>query len=220
MAERKLAEQDDVPHRLIDTAIRLYGEKGTQGVSLREITRQAGVLNESAVRYYFGNKQGLLDAVMCSIRDELEPMQKPELARLQMEMDKGRLDVASVMTGFSAPLLSLHVRDPARVKLMARMIREEGSAGQDLLLKHFGPVIWVTESFLRKLLPDKDPDILRLHFFLAINNLLNGLCDMSLLWRLPAVEDPEGHFHLSEGDLIRHFMAYLVAGVSTGQSDS
>jgi DNA-binding transcriptional regulator YbjK len=45
---------------LIKKAIELYGERGCQAVSGREIIRQAGILNEAAIRYYFGNKQGLL----------------------------------------------------------------------------------------------------------------------------------------------------------------
>jgi AcrR family transcriptional regulator len=53
---------DEVRAKLIATATELYGARGTHAVSAREIQRAAGVLNEAAVRYYFGDKLGLLSA--------------------------------------------------------------------------------------------------------------------------------------------------------------
>jgi len=48
--------------RILDTAERLFAEKGFDGVSVREITTKAGC-NVASVNYYFGNKKGLYLAV-------------------------------------------------------------------------------------------------------------------------------------------------------------
>lgn len=48
---------------LIETAERLYAERGINGVSLREIVAGAGQRNTGAVRYHFGSKRELVDAV-------------------------------------------------------------------------------------------------------------------------------------------------------------
>lgn len=50
--------------RLLLTAERLFAERGINGVSVRELSRAAGLGNHSAVSYYFGSKQRLLYAIM------------------------------------------------------------------------------------------------------------------------------------------------------------
>lgn len=49
--------------RLIETAERLFAERGVYGVSLREIGVEAGQRNTGAVRYHFGTKEQLVNAV-------------------------------------------------------------------------------------------------------------------------------------------------------------
>jgi AcrR family transcriptional regulator len=48
---------------LIDAAERLFGERGINAVSLREVAVAAGQRNNSAVRYQFGSRHGLVDAI-------------------------------------------------------------------------------------------------------------------------------------------------------------
>lgn len=50
--------------RLLDVAEDLCGRKGIEGVSLREIAAAAGQRNNSAVRYHFKDKAGLVAALM------------------------------------------------------------------------------------------------------------------------------------------------------------
>lgn len=51
----------DAPERLIRAAIELFGRKGFEGTSTRQIARDAGV-NISGIAYHFGGKQGLYEA--------------------------------------------------------------------------------------------------------------------------------------------------------------
>jgi AcrR family transcriptional regulator len=48
---------------LIDVAEELFASRGIAGVSLREIGRLAGCANTGAVRYHFGDRDGLVAAV-------------------------------------------------------------------------------------------------------------------------------------------------------------
>lgn len=50
--------------RLVDAGEALFAERGIDGVSLREITAAAGVRNASALQYHFGDRAGLLRAVL------------------------------------------------------------------------------------------------------------------------------------------------------------
>jgi AcrR family transcriptional regulator len=58
--------------RLMDVAERLYVERGPDDVSLREILREAGQRNQSALQYHFGGRRGLLDAIAQRRQAQLE----------------------------------------------------------------------------------------------------------------------------------------------------
>jgi len=49
---------------LILKAQELFAQKGIDAVSLNEINKAAGQKNTSAMHYHFGNKQGLIDAII------------------------------------------------------------------------------------------------------------------------------------------------------------
>jgi AcrR family transcriptional regulator len=50
--------------RLLATAEELYGGQGIDAVSLREIQRASGVKNVNALQYHFGDRAGLLTALL------------------------------------------------------------------------------------------------------------------------------------------------------------
>ncbi len=89
---------------LIDAAERLIGELG-HGVSLRDVAQAAGQRNNSAVHYHFGDRDGLVQAVL---RARLGPQ---EVRRTQMlaELDAaGRGDdVPSLVSVLVVPMLEV-----------------------------------------------------------------------------------------------------------------
>lgn len=202
-----------VPERLIATAIREYGARGTQAISLREIQRKAGVLNEAAVRYYFKNRQGLLDQCLHTVAQRFVPIFDEIWKDLESSVDASKRQPRHVVTAVVVSFYSLWSEQEEAVQLVARMIREEGAEGQCMLLKHFGHVIWRMESALQQLLPQKSAKALRLHCFLAINNIVNGMVDQSLLWQLPAVGEGQGRFQLEQEQLAQGFIEYVSAGL-------
>jgi AcrR family transcriptional regulator len=50
--------------RLLATATRLFAERGLDGVSLREIIREAGIKHATAIQYHYRDREGLLAAIM------------------------------------------------------------------------------------------------------------------------------------------------------------
>jgi AcrR family transcriptional regulator len=60
---RKARETLASREALIDAAERLFGRSGLDGVSFRQITQEAGALNNFAVQYHFGDKAGLVRAI-------------------------------------------------------------------------------------------------------------------------------------------------------------
>jgi AcrR family transcriptional regulator len=58
--------------QILRAAERLFAEHGINGVSLREINREAGQSNTGAVQYYFGDRDGLVLAVIARHRHDDE----------------------------------------------------------------------------------------------------------------------------------------------------
>ncbi|MDE1172083.1 MAG: helix-turn-helix domain containing protein [Parvibaculaceae bacterium] len=54
----------DTRIRLVAAAEKLFGEHGLNGVTLKEITKEAGQKNESALHYHFGGKPKLVEAIL------------------------------------------------------------------------------------------------------------------------------------------------------------
>ena len=57
-AEGGYQRGEETRARLIDSAMRLFGERGFGAATTRDIAVDAGV-NAPALQYYFGNKEGL-----------------------------------------------------------------------------------------------------------------------------------------------------------------
>ncbi|QNK01408.1 CerR family C-terminal domain-containing protein [Dyella telluris] len=64
------ARGDETRQRIIDAAIKLFGEHGFAGASTRDIAAAAGV-NPPALQYYFENKEGVYLACAQFITDDL-----------------------------------------------------------------------------------------------------------------------------------------------------
>ena len=96
------------PDRLIETAQRLIGVHGVDGISLRQIGKAAGSGNNYAVQYHFGSATGLIRAILERNLPQLETMRTHMLA----EADKQALlsDIRTLVDILFRPLVD-HVDD-------------------------------------------------------------------------------------------------------------
>lgn len=202
----------DAASSLIAAGIKLIAKKGTK-VSLREIQRKAGALNEGAIRYYFGGKEGFISACMEDISKRFRVIIAHEFVAFEGMKSQRAVTVEDAASSLVTAFRQLWLQDNNSVWFMARMSREEGDFGRDLLISCFDFVIWRLEAELKVLLPQKKTDMIRLHLFLAINNVLNGLVDQDFLWRLPGTDGHE-RFQLDHDDFLRGFIKYITAGMS------
>ena len=62
-AKKKKIETVDTREQLLKTAAKLFGEKGFEAVSTRELAKAADV-NIAMIAYYFGSKEGLFKAMI------------------------------------------------------------------------------------------------------------------------------------------------------------
>lgn len=89
---------------LIAAAEVLYAERGIDGVSLREINAAAGARNASAVQYHFGDRQGLLRAILAKHRPAVEASRHQLLDRCDAS---GAADLRSLSAALVHPLADL-----------------------------------------------------------------------------------------------------------------
>ena len=67
--------------RLIAAAEQLYAAQGIDAVSLREIQRASGVKNAAAMQYHFGDRAGLLTALLDKHSRDIEQRRNALLDR-------------------------------------------------------------------------------------------------------------------------------------------
>jgi AcrR family transcriptional regulator len=78
--------------RLVLVAERLFAVRGIEGVSLRQIATEAGSGNNSAVRYHFGSKSGLVSAIFQHRLPQIVSQRRLLIARCDPSDLRSRLE--------------------------------------------------------------------------------------------------------------------------------
>jgi AcrR family transcriptional regulator len=102
----------DVRDSLIRAAEALFAERGSDGVSLREINATAGATNASAIQYHFGDRRGLVRAV---------------LAKHELEIERRRHQLLDVYEGRAEP--DVRALAAALVEPLAAELSTDGGIG-------------------------------------------------------------------------------------------
>lgn len=148
--------------RILDTANKLFAERGVEGVSLRELTVKAGV-NIAAVHYHFGSKDGILPELFARSSKPIVKWRLDLLEKVRRHPD-GRPFLDDVLEAFLRPALQSGRRQNAAfVHLRARLALERDEAKRGVLSKTF-------DASSRK-------------FLAAISEALPGLPRSELYWR-------------------------------------
>jgi AcrR family transcriptional regulator len=87
--------------RLIRAAEQLFAEHGIEGASLREVNRRAGQSNTGAVQYHFGDRKGLLLAIIAKHWSDNEPRRH---ALLDQYEESGEDDLRVLAAALVLPL--------------------------------------------------------------------------------------------------------------------
>lgn len=98
----KPAARSDVRDRLLAAAETLFAGAGVDAVSLREINAAAGAGNASAIQYHFGDRAGLLRAVLAKHHPAVESRRHALLD--QIEADGRSADLRALAAALVRPL--------------------------------------------------------------------------------------------------------------------
>jgi len=99
MARPVHADADATRRRILGAATALFAERGPAGGSIRAIAKDAGV-SLSMVHHYFGNKDGLYDACVDAMYDELAELGTELAASLGKGGGLSELVERAVRVGF------------------------------------------------------------------------------------------------------------------------
>jgi AcrR family transcriptional regulator len=108
--------------QLIRAAERLFAERGIEVVSLREINRAAGQRNATALQYHFGDRRGLVRAILARHELDVEAHRHLLLDELELRDD---VDVRAWSAALVLPVAKkLSDRDRGRefLRIMAELI--------------------------------------------------------------------------------------------------
>lgn len=158
--------------RILDSAERLFAERGFDGVSLRRIIGEAKV-NLAAVHYHFHSKEALLDAVFARRIETVNSERMAWLDRVEAAAGGRPLAVEQILEVLLIPVVRL-ARDPSRngptfCRLFGRLIAEGGTRLPVLFKKHMGESLKRFLPVMQQALPDLPPLELfwRLHFVMG-----------------------------------------------------
>jgi AcrR family transcriptional regulator len=102
--------------KLVSTARALFAERGVEAVSLREISRDAGQGNVSALQYHFGDRASLLGAVLDPHNREVDARRAALLDDIEARGElHGRVLAAALVRPAAAMLDSTAGREYLRI---------------------------------------------------------------------------------------------------------
>jgi AcrR family transcriptional regulator len=145
--------------RILDAAEQLFAQRGFYGVSLRDITRAAGV-DVALVGYHFGGKRELFAAVF---ERRAEVLNRERLQQLE-EVRRGALPGApaleAIISAFTRPLLERAARGGAGWKsyfALLAYLHHSPEFGSGLMTRHFDPLVERFVAVMREALPRCPP---------------------------------------------------------------
>jgi len=179
-----MTEKVDTKSRILDSAEKLFGMKGFDGTSLRDITTAAEV-NLAAINYHFQSKDSLIDAIVAR---RIEPVNKKRFEML--DAAGSHPTVEQILTAFMAPVMQVKVDSLA--PLIGRILSNPELFVERVFHKHLAPVSQSFVEALSKALPELPPSeiLWRLHFSVGVMThtmlwgriypkITNGVCEMS-----------------------------------------
>lgn len=189
-------ERISTKDRILDAAEALFSERGYYGVSIREITRLAGV-ELALANYHFGPKEELFRQVFARRAEEHCQAFEKELAEVMRAAGDRPPKPEAVIRAFCVPIFQKAAHAGPGWKAYVRLMSRSAASGRDQVFLHslnerYDPVVQRFIVALRQALPAADDkNIYYAFYFLqgalvyilaepgTIDRLSGGLCDSS-----------------------------------------
>ena len=205
--------------RILDTAEHLFARHGFHRISLRDITREAGV-NTASVNYHFGNRESLVREV---IERRLIPVNSERIRRLDalQARDDDSISVQSILRAFVEPSVKLLTRDPAArdfVGIIGQGMADPDETIKKVFMEQVRPVFARMAVLLARAMPHVPQDTinLRLHCFIgafAHCMRMMGVQSLHSVDGVPGIGSWQNDVMQSADHIMNSMMAFCVAGM-------
>ncbi len=206
----------DTKIRILDTAERLFAQKGFDAVSLRTIIASAKV-NLAAVHYHFGSKQALIHAVISRRLRPINEERLTQLAEVRIKAGRRPVKLEHVLECLFRPLFRVQANPkagPTFARLVGRVIGERNEGLQKFMMSELAEVIIEFGAAFCTALPGlaKEEADWRSHFMAGA--MAHTLCNADLLVRLTGTDADASVFETTVQRLFDFTAAGLRARVS------
>jgi AcrR family transcriptional regulator len=158
----------DTKYNLILSALELFAENGVDAVSMRTINNAAGTKNASAVHYHFGNKLGIVEAIVDFIKAELDTSRLDALTALERRVRDGETPCCrEILWAAFTPYWRLYTTpDYGRhaLRFLARLQLDMSNEIQEILNRDPHQIARRFDTLLAGALPDLPRDVRRLRY--------------------------------------------------------
>ncbi|MGE5444607.1 MAG: TetR/AcrR family transcriptional regulator [Ignavibacteriales bacterium] len=176
--------------RILDTAERLFAEKGIKETSLRDITSAVGV-NCAAVNYHFSSKEGLIHAV---ITRRFEPLNQQRLCLLksyEVEAGKKPVPLKRILYAWIAPTIELYLKNPYFMSIAGRIISDPNKEHYSFFVPQFEQIFLRFKDVLTQALPNLPERELLLRMLFILGAMIHTWTNHSDLGRFSSGPWPQ-----------------------------
>ncbi|EDY86784.1 transcriptional regulator, TetR family protein [gamma proteobacterium HTCC5015] len=173
----------NIKERLILAALELFAEQGIHGVSMRNINVLAGTKNSGAAHYHFGNKLGLLEALLAYLNTEIGMLREARFEALK-SLDRTELKPRQVLESFYAPYVELYQQrsfGPKAIKFYARLAVEGDPKIQELINQYHSRTFQTLDEYMAWALPDVNRTWMRRQLLFSWISAIHGLADLEYM---------------------------------------
>lgn len=211
---KQAPEQQNIKEQILTAAEELFAGVGYKSASLRAITAEAGV-NLAAVNYYFGSKEGLLEAVFERRLRPLNELRQRMLKEIQeRSAEKGQSPpIKDVLAAFIEPVLKmknsgLQAGVPGGA-LFGRSYMDSDETVQKIFRRIMRPTFQLTLDLLSESLPGIPKEMIfwRLQFVIG---------SMARIMRIYKNPENKYMYPVPEPDmeeLMRSLLSFATAGM-------
>ncbi len=158
----------DTKYNLVLSALELFAANGIDAVSMRTINNAAGTKNASAVHYHFGNKLGIIEAIIAFIREELDTSRLDALGALERRVREGETPCCrEILWAAFTPYYRLYSTPdygPHALRFLARLQIDMSPEIQEILNRDTQQIAWRFDALLATALPQLPAEIRRVRY--------------------------------------------------------
>jgi AcrR family transcriptional regulator len=171
----------ETKQRLVDAAERLFAEQGVEKVKLVDVSREAGQKNRNAAQYHFGDRAGLINAVLDKHSEIIADQRRNMLAQLAQNPSPTMRELVEALV---LPVANHAQSDPNGLTYLM-LNRQLTNSGQHMVLSWKRvdnlPEVMQLQRLMKERMPVHRKDAMQAKMMLIHCMLFNGLanfCDL------------------------------------------